>query len=192
MNLTIKFKFSSQVLKYQTAKIVTPNQGLCPGPHWGHRHRPPIKAHTPHSPYLAPPNHIPGSALAATGLTWSALTWKSKSPSGLCRRRLEGQHQMNFVLPVFSCNRWLCIKRQTSWTQLDSWSRRVFNSVGGRQAYVCTVCIVSKLVCMQMMSSDQWAEFSYDEEEWSEDQSLWDTVLYKFIFRQTAAISNAL
>jgi len=38
-----------------------------------------------------------------TSLIWSALTWKS--PSGMCRRRFEGQHQMNSVLLVFSCNR---------------------------------------------------------------------------------------
>jgi len=56
--------------------------------------------------------------------------------------------------------------------------------------------IVSMLVWMQMMSSDQRAQFSCidDEEEWSEDRSLWDTVVDRFIglFRPTATISNAL
>jgi len=54
--------------------------------------------------------------------------------------------------------------------------------------------IVSVLVWMQMISSDQRAEFSCvdDELEWSEDRSLWNTVVLRFIFRLTAIISNAL
>jgi len=101
---------------------------------------------------------------AETGLTFSTMTWKS--PSGMCRRRLEGQHQMNSVLLVFSWNRWLCIPRQSSWTHLDSWSRRVFDSVGDRcsnlfvyrHIYIYIYIYITVFVWMQMMSSGQRAD----------------------------------
>ena len=59
--------------------------------------------------------------------------------------------------------------------------------VAGRMLYIIGVS-----VWMQLMSSDQRAEFSCidDEEQLSKNRSPWDTVVDRF--RLTATISNAL
>jgi len=70
---------------------------------------------------------------AETGLTWSALTWKS--PSGMCRRRLAAPDELSLTrvqLQSMTASTGRHLERSSTVGLV------VFNSVGGRQPYVCT------------------------------------------------------